>query len=293
MAVTKFYQTKSFSTGDVYFRQIITSIMTGLTAAGLIQTADTGQLNPLTVVFPGAINTDAGYLVYRFNDTLQATRPIFLKITIGRHSTATNFRITWQIGTSTNGAGTLGGYTTTNQTYGTADSDLLTNWPCFIAGDAGTGNGGWLTMCFYPGTATTSFFGLSISRSRNSVGAATGDGINFVTLATGFFRTQYIDFAVGFQFPVINFLVGVVPDTGVSSNFNFLGETPTFPQQPARPYLDYPDLGIVMYGQSDLATGITFKTEILGSQHTYWTVGSGYTTTHPNNAGVGFAMRYE
>jgi hypothetical protein len=75
-----------------------------LTAMGLTQTADTGQINWATVT-KAAINSEAGYEIWRFNDALQATAPIFIRIGYGTGANILNPRIQIIFGNTSNGAG--------------------------------------------------------------------------------------------------------------------------------------------------------------------------------------------
>lgn len=88
------------------FRAWATMVSKALKEAGLVQTADTGQINLVTVELP-AISTFAGYEIWRFNDTRQGTEPIYLRIEYGRAAAESrpNLKLRW--GTGTNGAGTL------------------------------------------------------------------------------------------------------------------------------------------------------------------------------------------
>lgn len=103
--------TQAFSTrvrhdSDATFREWGLEFSNMLAALGLVQTADTGQINWTTVTRPGA-NTDAGYEVWRFNDTQQSAAPIYLKFYYGTHSSTTAPRIRVGMGTGSNGSGTL------------------------------------------------------------------------------------------------------------------------------------------------------------------------------------------
>jgi len=92
------------------FQAFCTSIKNALVAAGLVQTADTGQMNTATITWPGTTSTNAGYLVFWFNDSLQGTSPIYLKLSLGRGASNTlSTIIQLQLGQGTNGAGTLTG----------------------------------------------------------------------------------------------------------------------------------------------------------------------------------------
>lgn len=64
-------------TTDAAFRTWGLAYNAKLAAAGLVQTADTGQIDWATVLAATAINTVQGYEIWRFDDALQATVPVF------------------------------------------------------------------------------------------------------------------------------------------------------------------------------------------------------------------------
>lgn len=97
---------------DAGFRTWGATFGTNLALLGWVKTADTGQINWSTVTKPTVANTVAGYEIWRMNDALQATAPIFLKIEYGTGAAATNSAIWITVGFSTDGAGNL---TSTNQ----------------------------------------------------------------------------------------------------------------------------------------------------------------------------------
>lgn len=113
---TQFWSSVMDQNTDVTFRVWGLEMNTKLAAAGLVQTADTGQINWVTAT-RAAINTDAGYEIWQFNDAMQATAPIFLKIHYGSGSATNVPRLRIIVGTTTNGAGTLGGAVTTVRTF--------------------------------------------------------------------------------------------------------------------------------------------------------------------------------
>ncbi len=88
------------------FRAWASMIAKGLEEVGLVQTADTGQINLVTVELP-ATSTFAGYQIWRFNDSQQEAEPIYLKIEYGRGAANArpNLRLQW--GRGSNGTGTL------------------------------------------------------------------------------------------------------------------------------------------------------------------------------------------
>ena len=98
----------NYTSTDADFRTWAQSVHDMLIAAGLVQTADTGQINFATATRPAA-NTAGGYGMYRFNDAEQATLPIFVRVSYGQGNYANLPAIGLTVGTATDGAGTLTG----------------------------------------------------------------------------------------------------------------------------------------------------------------------------------------
>lgn len=90
------------------FRAWGSAVSGALAAAGLVQTVDSGQINWTTVIRPTAISQSVGYEIWRFNDALQSTRPVFLRVDYGSAQYAINDPgLYFAVGTATDGAGTL------------------------------------------------------------------------------------------------------------------------------------------------------------------------------------------
>jgi len=130
---TQTWTTNVDHTTDAGFRAWGSELSSKFLAAGLTQTADTGQVNWVTVLRP-AINTDGGYEVWRFNDTQQATAPIFIKVFYGTAGTATFPRIRIQVGTASNGTGTVSGTGSANTITITANTAIsaVTNYVSYL-----------------------------------------------------------------------------------------------------------------------------------------------------------------
>jgi len=94
---------------DTNFRLFVATVRAALSGCGLVQTSDTGQLNPATILRPTTNNTTTGYEIYRFNDSAQGTDPIFLRVDYGRGGFNSAYETRWSLGQGTNGAGTLTG----------------------------------------------------------------------------------------------------------------------------------------------------------------------------------------
>ncbi|NLA66824.1 MAG: hypothetical protein GX856_00995 [Gammaproteobacteria bacterium] len=97
---------------DAAFRAWLAEFFAMMTGCGLVQTADSGQINPATATWPGVNSTDAGFGVWRFNDSLQSVAPVFIKVAFGRGNSTANARGTLQVGTGSDGAGNITGLAT-------------------------------------------------------------------------------------------------------------------------------------------------------------------------------------
>jgi hypothetical protein len=93
-------------------RAWVLELHNALIAAGMVQHTDTGQVDPTTMTL-AAVNVSSGYKIYRFNDSLQATAPIYIKLEFGLVGNATTPGCWLTVGTGTNGSGTINGLSIT------------------------------------------------------------------------------------------------------------------------------------------------------------------------------------
>lgn len=169
MAATAPTLRTTFAT-DAEFREWAQAVHDAIAATGLVQTSDTGQINLTTVAKPGAANTAAGYEIWRFDDALQATRPVFFKFEYGTAAAATRPGMWFTIGTATNGAGTLSGNTfTRSQMYPSADP---TNGFSRISGANNR-----IMLSLYHGEVNARFVFFSCERTKDADGTDNGKGI--------------------------------------------------------------------------------------------------------------------
>ena len=180
MATYSFNQVIDHSS-DATFRAWGSAINNALTTVGLTQTADTGQVNWTTVTRPGT-NTTAGYEIWRFNDSLQATAPIFIKLSYGTATSALFPRLLCDIGTGSDGAGTLTNSTLTTPVAanyaGVAASivSTVTSYPSYCCYNT---TYGVLTFEGWVGSNTSNnynrFF-FQVGRTHNADGTPNGKG---------------------------------------------------------------------------------------------------------------------
>lgn len=157
-------------------------------AVGLIQTADTGQINWVTSPWPnptlpqsGSFVSNAGYEIWRFNDSLQATAPIFIKIEymVNRYlqsfivyAGVMGFYLT--VGTGSDGAGGITGIKTTRRLVNNTQSsqNIIGSIPSYLCYKDGFL--GLLYKLGNPGGYSSSAF--TICRTCDNAGAWTATG---------------------------------------------------------------------------------------------------------------------
>src|SRR3954454_8298219 len=123
-------------TSDAVFRSWGSGVSAQLAAIGLVRTADTGQIDWTTVAKP-ASGVFGGYEIWRFDDALQATAPVFIKVEYGISNTTT-LMLGLTVGTGTNGAGTLTGQVSSKSNVApqtTSAAGVLL--PSFCSGNSG------------------------------------------------------------------------------------------------------------------------------------------------------------
>lgn len=293
------------NTSDATFRAWGLAISTALQAVGLTKTTDTGQIDFTTVLTPGTANLARGYEMYRLTDSLNATKPVFMKIEYGSGSAATYPGVWITFSNLTNGAGTLTGLLTCTrkQHFGVGSA---TGQPCYFASD-----GSYLTMLLAPALYTSNASGfflmvLLFDRSRDSAGAITNDGFHyFSTQAQASsvvqrYNAQQFGFAgVGANFisyassGMFSFRLNARGETGdiagntsqygfggvfVQSPLNpgtstYLGDTYFWPQLVTFPNVSYSHLLLAGLSGDLPANLTTISVTALGAAHTYLAMG--------------------
>lgn len=220
------YTSPIIHNSDAAFRAWGRELSNAMQTAGLVKAADTGQINWDTVLKP-AYNVGggvAGYEIFQFNDPLQPTAPVFVKLEYGTGPTQTSaYPGLWlTVGTGTNGAGTLTGVLSTRQllthSYGGTACvlpDTANGMPTFVCY-----KDGYLAVVFKCGGAycgipnAVAFF--IIGRTGNDDGTENSDGVYVMTRgASSGTGTTNPGGAAGLQY--LNFLDSTV----VARNINF------------------------------------------------------------------------
>lgn len=162
-------------TTDAEFRAWGSAISTGLQAL-FTKVTQTGEINWSTVTKPTTTDDSRGFEVYRLNDSLHATAPIYFKVEYGAGSASTRAVMWFTVGKGADGSGTITG-TLLARTLVLASNGNATATPknCYI----GNGDGSCLVMSLWPSDTAYQSFGsvLAIERSRDGNGNATAAAV--------------------------------------------------------------------------------------------------------------------
>lgn len=147
----------------------------------LTRVTQTGEINWLTVNAPVAGNTFQGFEVYRLNDSLQATAPLFFKFEYGSGASTAIPAIRLTIGKSTDGSGNVVGVLQSAINVFSGGSATTTSSNCYIS----NGDGSGFVFSLQPDQVSIAGGFCCVERSRNSAGQATSDAVLFCSQAYG------------------------------------------------------------------------------------------------------------
>lgn len=272
---------------DAEFRTWGSAINTALTAVGMVNTADTGQIN-WTTVTRASVNTDAGYEIWKFNDALQSTVPVFFKLYYGTGSNAAYPRIRLEIGTASNGSGTLSGTgsgtVTTVAGVGTGDTTVRDNWA------ASDGSG--LVLCLWNTSSTGSAKTLIvIDRFRDSSGTASSAGwmLEYRNENSAASNLTTIINAVDGVASSLSYTPCLVPFP-IAANTSFLDASSNvvfFPHYVACKQGVYGTKMVLSYAVADLGYDSQISCSHMGSTRTFRSLGANANYMNIDNVGTG------
>jgi hypothetical protein len=295
---------------DANFRSWGSGISTAIATLGLVQTADTGQINWASVTTP-AQNVFAGYEIWKnSNDSLFATLPIYFKIEYGTSNAANagpNVRV--QCGTGSNGTGSLTGTSMAAQVLyqtnsGTANKGA-TLYNCYFSGD---GSGSRLSMMLWADdTSGQTVSAWGFERSLDKTGAYTGQYFTWIVGSHGFSTAVWFQNSIfvsgsayGSGTPTTTFkgLATLATANGASTTFAAMAKGFTvLPVYPIVGYVGNPLTIFVAVPLGDIAAGNSFASgqvtpQMYGTSKAYL-----ISKTNPFNGMTGRApgggMRYD
>ena len=286
------------NTTNAGFRSMGSTINSILSGIGLTQTSDTGQINWTTVNAPTGTNQIMGYEIWRFNDTLQSTAPIFMKFEYG--SAGSNYQqpqIYLSLGTGSDGAGNITGIYVTSTQINYNNYSVDQNYTSNLKSNAcyNTTYGVlWFSLWRnFQSSNNANMFQFYIGRSSDlSSGLPTGDGVTWGMpqngTSSGMTHKSYV------------FSNGIVYNIGTSSYSvpaSFTGLL-SGGSQVWRPMGAYPDgrvhswLGDTL--PASFADGTTFSTALIGSTNlTFMVLYSDNTILNANSFATYRALLYQ
>lgn len=175
---------------DALFRGWGSMINTQLAAMGWVNTSDTGQINWTTVITTVGVNEVKGYEIWRMNDALQSTVPIFMKLEYGSGNGATCPGLWVTLGTGSNGTGSLTGVTSIRQQISGAGvtASVTNNYFC------GDTNRFWFALF---GLTAANCELLSVERTVDSAGDLTGEGALMIERALSAWKQVHWNAVLG------------------------------------------------------------------------------------------------
>lgn len=260
MAIASF-SSKPINDTDANFRAWGNGLSSAIQAVGLVRTADTGQIIWTTVTRPTAANTMQGYEIFRFNDSLQGTAPIFLKIEYGSGNyggSVVAYKTT--VGKGTDGAGNITGVlhvlTQTGSSSGSSSSDFLS----YVS----SGDGSMLVFTLWPTATTVATHGwrFALERSRDVNGDPTAIGtccyrINSTgsTTAANVSRTEAADYGSALTNTLLRGGIYTGYEIVAATTLNNGINTPMFKAEVVTPSrLKWNPKSILGYAQADAGT---------------------------------------
>lgn len=264
---------------DARFRAWGLGLSDAFAAMGLVKTADAGQIDWGTVIKPVATQTVAGFEIWRFADSLQATAPVYLKIEYGTGSNASAPSLWVTVGVGTNGAGTLvGPATTTTRAYHSVAMGEGSIGLTYISGATNR-----LVFFAHLGTAATTNTSmvLGIERTKDDTGADTAEGVLvFLTTSSGSSWRQQVLFPTGAGTQETTLGI-IMPTVGTGANGVQIA---VYPQFYTKGVFLNPALNLLGYINANLSALTPTAITIYGATHTYLPIG---TSIHQSLARVG------
>jgi len=265
---------------------------TQLAAVGLVQTADTGQVNWTTATYSATGNNVAGYEIWRFADST-----LYLKIEYGTGANGAGYPGLWiTVGTGSNGSGTITGTNviTTRVSFSTGGTgaSTTTSYPSYWSRTANHLALLWKTTAANTGVASLAY--LVIGKTVDGTGAATTTGYGVICnqAASGapFMASVRLIATAQVFAPSKSFCTAIgEPGTSVDASGNF---------QAYEAYVNVPDVLPFLYACgvniSDIPRGTSFVVNMVGATtHTYLGMGFTYGLNNHSNTLYGLAMLYE
>jgi len=230
---------------------------------GLVQTADAGQIDWVAVATPGVGNTSAGFEVWRFNDALQATAPIYMKIEYGSGAAAADGSLWFTLGSGYAG-GLTGIISLRKQVQCTATAGVIAH---YWSGDTNR-----LMVSPLGAAANTSMF-ISIERTVDATGVVTGEGALLIRMGASTWEQVGWNQATG---PYTATWETSIGSMGAQvAPFGITGlQVAIYPIYHNKGVFCNPGYGAFLYENASIGARATISFNVYGAAHTYFTIGT-------------------
>lgn len=258
-------------------------------ALGWVQTSDTGQITISTSTKPGAGSTVVGYEVWKMNDSLQATKPVFLKIEYGSGGAANTPAWWLTIGTGSDGAGGITGILFARTSLPCAGSNTGTANKCF--GSASTNR---MDVSMFLDVSTLPHW-FAIERTKvpdTTTGADNGDGLMMAwSTSASSHKSQVLPF--GATAPTAESGIQCILSTNNPTAYT--GDQGIGLMIPMLGVAVQPGLNVAVTMSSDFAEYAQPSFTLYGSTHVYQHMGNRLTTLRvgSGDASTRLLLRYE
>lgn len=256
-----------------------------VTTCGLTNTADTGSTAlPVSSTYPTANNFSVWW-VFRFNDSMQGSAPIYFKLELARGTGTANARIQVTAGTGTNGSGTITGVVLPATSIGVSNWTPSSTNPTRFEACYNTATGCFWMVAEPNTTNTVSFF--MINRTLDSGGTPSADGWAVQYYATSGSPTRAVREVAaavtrtptGFHAMPAGVISGSVTSQAHNGK-NYL-YPPTMWATTALKQLG----GYYGVAKAGFAVGSTWSINQFGTAHTYKCVGQATSCPHQTDFG--------
>jgi hypothetical protein len=246
---------------DAHFRAWCQFIDDVFVSGGWVNTSDTGQIDLSTVARPTGSNQAMGYKIYRMDDALAATYPVYVRVDFGgTGSVSGNPGIWLTVGHGSNGAGTLTGVLLASTSIAAGGNNAATQQTAYAS--AASGRVG-LAM-FVTGASLPFWLAIERTKDANLADSSTGVVICYGGGAAGHkslcapFTGAIPTAENGLQFLLSTNTSSIYGnDIGIGTVYPMLG--------PAQP----PMLGICVVQSGDFGNYANFQQPLAGTARTY------------------------
>jgi hypothetical protein len=274
MSYTLYTNTLTRSNTNAEFQNWGKQISDAIANCGIIKESDANvgtQIDWSTVAAPSAAHQSRGYEIYKFNDAIQATTPVYFKLEYGSGATAPVPALWLTVGSGANTSGNVTGNTTTRQqiTSATATSNVSSYY---------SGANGRFVMSFAAGGTVSQHMMIALERILDGNGAATSAGLAILLAHTvNRFQTLWTLETGNVTAFETNFGV-LTPGSGMNSGL-LRGQSgehlAAYPLVFFKGAVVYPPQTILMsYFNGEFTTGVSCEMPVYGANVNYMPLGN-------------------